>query len=79
MWIAGKRILRYHRSIPSGLEHERSAKIRFLLFLVLLGGTFIAFWLLRLDSYVTNSGISSVSESPVVSVTGDSSHILIRL
>ena len=44
-------------------RNHRSAKIRFLLFLALLGGTFIAFWLLRLDSYFTNSGISSVIDS----------------
>ncbi len=42
---------------------DRSAKIRFLLFLALFTGTFIAFWLLRVDSYFTNSGISSVIDS----------------
>ena len=42
---------------------DRAAKVRFLLFMALFAGTFIAFWLLRLDSLLTNTGISNVIDS----------------
>ncbi|MFC1530438.1 TVP38/TMEM64 family protein [Gemmatimonadota bacterium] len=51
------------RGTTANHPHDRKAKVRFLFFLVLFTGTFVAFWLLDLDSHLTNSGITSVIES----------------
>jgi len=50
------------RATATHAPHQ-TARLRFLVFLALFAATLIAFWLLRLDTHFTSTGISSVIDS----------------